>query len=68
MEVYINKAWKKEPIANTLIDVNNDIELFFLVKGDKRFCLFLYKKCVRGFTLDKKSCDWKMYNREGLIF
>ena len=63
MEVYINKAWKKEPVTNTL-----DIELFFLVKGDKRFCLFLYKKCVRGFMLDKKSCDWKMYNwGEGLI-
>lgn len=64
MEVYIKKASKKESVTNTL-----DIELFFFWSREtKDFVCSYIKKCVRGFMLDKKSCDWKMCNWEGLIF
>lgn len=57
---------QKESVTNTLTAVNNDIELFFLISGEKKFDLF-YKKCVHGFMLYKKSPNREMYNQERLI-
>ena len=53
MEVYANEAWKKESDKYTY-----SCEWcwpFFLIKGEKIFGLFLYKRCVHGFMLDKKK-------------
>ena len=65
--MYADKARKKEYVPNTLTSTNNDIELFFLAKGEKNLvCSYIQTKCV--LTLHKKSSDWEINYQGNLIF
>ena len=43
MEVYAEKAQKKESVANTLTGANNDIKHFFCYQGREKLSLIYIK-------------------------